>query len=307
MAESPIFGLLNIDKPAGMTSHDVVDWLRKQIGLQKIGHAGTLDPAATGVLVLCLGSATRLSEYIMGHTKTYLATIRLGQNTDTYDAEGEIISSDDTPVEQAAFEAALSTFKGHIKQVPPMYSALKQGGEKLYEKARRGEEVEREARDVIMYKLNVESFVYPEAMVLVRCSPGTYIRSLAYDVGASLGVGAHLQSLRRLASGENFTVDNAITLEALEAAIKEGTWREHLISVRLGLSDMPYIELNNDQEARVRNGQAIKLGISNRSLIQAWTDEGLFVAVMSRNPDESDDEQADWKPIKVFNNSESEE
>jgi tRNA pseudouridine55 synthase len=294
-----VFGLLNIDKPLGMTSHDVVDWVRRHLGVKKVGHAGTLDPQATGVLVVCLGAATRLSEYIMGHTKTYRATLTLGTSTDTYDAEGQIVAQNPRPVAEEELTAFLPQFKGHIQQIPPMYSAIKQDGEKLYEKARRGEEVERAPREVTIYRLQLEAFSYPHATLLVRCSAGTYIRSLAHDLGKALGVGAHLSALRRLSSGENFTVDNAVTLEKLEAGLADGSWREHVMGVELGLSNMPRIELNNHQEGQVRNGQSIVLNIGNRGLIQAWTDEGLFVGVMSREGE--DDETARWKPEKVFN------
>jgi tRNA pseudouridine55 synthase len=297
--EDAVFGLLNIDKPAGYTSHDIVDLVRKGTGVKKVGHAGTLDPAATGVLVLCMGAATRLSEYVMDHPKTYQAIIRVGQESETYDAEGEIIASDDTPITKDQFEAVLPEFRGHIQQIPPMYSAVKQGGEKLYEKARRGEEVERDPRDVSIFRLQLESFVYPEAIITVRCSPGTYIRSLAHDIGQALGVGARLDGLIRVASGENFTTGNAVPLRKLQTAMQDGTWQDHLMSPREGLSQLPYIELNNQQEDIVRNGGKIQLGISNAGPIQAWTDEGVFVAIMSRG--DGDDESAVWKPNKVFN------
>lgn len=290
------FGLLNIDKPTGMTSHDVVNIVRKKTKVSKVGHAGTLDPAASGVLVLCIGQATRLSEYVMNHLKLYEAEITLGATSTTYDAEGEISEGDGREIGRDEFESVLPPFKGAIQQVPPMYSAIKQGGEKLYEKARRGEDVEREPRDVTIYRLSVEDFSYPTARITVRCTPGTYIRSLAHDIGAVLGVGGYLSGLRRIASGENFTVANAITLDDLDAAIAAGTWEEHLFSARAGLSQFPYIELNNQQEAVVRNGGRIPLDISNAGPIQAWTDEGLFVAIMSRvDPDEDN-----WKPDKVF-------
>jgi tRNA pseudouridine55 synthase len=294
------FGLLNIDKPLGLTSHDVVNRARRWLGIKRIGHAGTLDPLATGVLILCIGSATRLSEYIMGHTKTYRAEVRLGQSTTTYDAEGEITASNETPITQAQVEAILPSFKGHLQQIPPMYSAIKQDGQKLYELARRGQEVERPPRPVTIYRLQLEAFAYPDVTLLVRCSAGTYIRSLAHDLGAALGVGAHLSGLRRIASGENFTVENAVTLAALEQSAQDGTWQQHLMSVRAGLSHMPYIELHNQQEALIRNGGRIKLGISNRGLVQGWTDEGEFVAVLARQGETEDDSQAEWKPEKVF-------
>lgn len=292
------FGLLNIDKPSGVTSHDVVDVVRKGTGVSKVGHAGTLDPMATGVLVLCVGSATRLSEYIMGHTKTYLATVQLGQTTTTYDAEGSITSENATPISRDEFERALPSFKGYIKQVPPMYSAVKVGGEKLYDKARRGEDIERDARDVAIYRVQVEKYEYPEAVLLVRCSPGTYVRSLAHDIGQVLEVGAHLSGLRRLSSGENFTVDNAVTLDDFEQAIAHGIWQDYLLDVSLGLSQLPRIELNQHQENLIRNGQFVNLEISNQGPVQAWANNGDFIGILSRRGD--DDE---WKPDKVFNNN----
>lgn len=294
-----IFGLLNVDKPAGYTSHDVVDIVRKRAGIKKVGHAGTLDPSATGVLVLCLGQATRLSEYIMGHTKLYAAEITLGTVTSTYDGEGDIISENPMPINQADFEAVLGQFIGQIQQVPPMYSAIKKDGEKLYEKARRGKSIDLEPRDVTIYRIRMLEYAYPLAKIEVMCAPGTYIRSLAYDIGAALGVGGYLSALRRTASGENFTLETAIPLKTLETAIAEDRLTEHIISVRAGLSQFPHIELNNQQEAIVRNGGKLQLGISNAGPIQAWTDEGRFVAVMSRLGE--DDASAEWKPDKVFN------
>jgi tRNA pseudouridine55 synthase len=180
-----------------------------------------------------------------------------------------------------------------------MYSAVKQGGEKLYEKARRGEEVEREPRQVAIYRLSIEVYDYPHLTLTVRCSPGTYIRSLAHDLGQSLGCGAYLGGLRRTSSGENFTAENALPLDQLERDIAAGDWLQHVVNVRAGLSQMPYIELNNQQERVIRNGGSIQLGISNRGLIQGWTDEGLFVGILKRNGE--DDATANWKAEKVFN------
>jgi len=283
-----------------MTSHDVVDAVRRGVGIKKVGHAGTLDPMATGVLVICVGTATRLSEYIMGHTKSYRGVVRLGQTTDTDDAEGEVTAENDTPISQDQLEEVLPNFKGFLQQVPPMYSAIKQGGEKLYEKARRGEEVERPPREVAIYNVTLEDFTYPNATLFVRCTPGTYIRSLARDIGDQLGVGGHLASLRRLSSGENFTVDNAVSLDNLNAAFEDGSWAErYLLDVSLGLSQMPRIELNNQQEAVVRNGGFLELGVANLGLVQAWTDEGLFVGILARHNE--DDHNPLWKPEKVFN------
>src|SRR5205814_760868 len=172
-----------------MTSHDVVAKVRRGTGVKRIGHAGTLDPMATGVLVLCIGAATRLSEYVMSSTKQYTATIRLGIETDSYDADGTVIATRDADhVSRADVEAALAHFQGEVDQIPPMYSAIKQGGKKLYEMAREGKEVDRAARKVWMQTTLVDAPL-PEVKIRVACSAGTYIRSIAHDLGAMLGVG----------------------------------------------------------------------------------------------------------------------
>lgn len=299
------FGLLNIDKPSGMTSHDVVARVRRWTGEKRVGHAGTLDPMATGILVLCLGAATRLSEYIMGIPKTYQATIRLGQTTDTYDAEGQILSENETPISRAEFKVILPRFEGAIDQVPPMYSAIKQGGEKLYEKARRGEEVERDPRAVTIYNIELEEFAYPQARITVRCSSGTYIRSLAHDIGAALGVGAHVSALRREKIGKNFTLTGAIPLAQFAELVQQNRWKSYLMDVSLGLDRLPRIELNNQPESVVRNGGFIRLGISNTGPIQAWSDEGVFIGILV--PHGEEEGETIWKPEKIFNLQEEEE
>ncbi|MBA3530322.1 MAG: tRNA pseudouridine(55) synthase TruB, partial [Ardenticatenales bacterium] len=200
MSPAPLDGLLIVDKPQGMTSHDVVARLRRVTRMKKIGHAGTLDPLATGVLVLALGKGTRTLEYLTGQDKVYEATVYLGQSTDSYDAEGEVLTRHEGALpEQSEVEAALDAFRGDIWQKPPIFSALKQGGEPLYKKARRGESVEIEARPVTIYNLVLTFWNPPEVGLYVHCSKGTYIRSLAHDLGVALGVGGHLKALRRTA------------------------------------------------------------------------------------------------------------
>ncbi len=199
-------GLLVVDKPAGMTSHDVVARCRRVLGERKIGHAGTLDPGATGILVLGIGRATRLLQFLEAHDKTYRATVVLGVETSTLDADGEVVATADASAVTAAdLQAVLPEFRGAIQQIPPMVSAIKVGGEALYKKARRGEEVERAPRPVTIHELEMESF---EPLTLrVRCSKGTYIRTLVADIGRALGVGAHVGTLRRLASGPHGEAD----------------------------------------------------------------------------------------------------
>lgn len=213
-------GVAVVDKPAGMTSHDVVNHARRVFATKKIGHAGTLDPDATGVLILGLGRATRFLSYSQAAPKRYRAIARLGIATSTQDASGEIVSTRPCDgVDRDSVATASRSFVGRIEQVPPMVSAVKIGGERLYQKARRGEEVERPARPVTVYELEVTAFdpgPHPEATLEVRCSAGTYVRTLVHDLGERLGCGAHLTWLRRTEAG-GFTESEAVTLEDLDA------------------------------------------------------------------------------------------
>jgi tRNA pseudouridine55 synthase len=211
-------GLVVVDKPCGFTSHDVVAKLRKVYGQKRVGHAGTLDPDATGVLLVGLGRVTRLLRFLQETTKAYRGTIAFGVATDTLDAAGSILERRAMPVTEAAVTSAMTRFVGDIQQVPPMVSALRVGGRRLHELARAGEEVERPPRPVRIDRFELESFEpgpFPQATVLVECSSGTYIRSLAADLGAALGGPAHLASLRRLRVG-SFTLDDAHPLGAIE-------------------------------------------------------------------------------------------
>jgi tRNA pseudouridine55 synthase len=214
MTEAHI-GLLVINKPIGLTSHDVVNKVRWLSGIRRVGHAGTLDPLASGVLLLAVGRATRLIEYLVGRSKRYQAVVRLGQETDTYDREGEVVAERPVQVTDSQLEAALERFRGPIEQVPPMFSAVKQGGQPLYRLARRGQAVERPARAITIYELSLLDWRPPEIELLIHCSSGTYIRSLAHDLGQVLGCGGHLATLRRLAVGD-FTLDQAVPLPVLD-------------------------------------------------------------------------------------------
>jgi tRNA pseudouridine55 synthase len=249
-------GILTLDKPSGLTSHDAVNRVRRATQIRQVGHAGTLDPLATGVLVVCLGQATRISEYLLGHDKAYHATIRLGLETNTYDADGEIVATRDVNVDRAAVERALAQFAGEIEQVPPMYSAIKRGGQKLYELARQGIEIEREARAVVIRSIELREYRPPDATIDVRCSAGTYIRSLAHDLGAALGTGGHLIQLARTAAGP-FTIDQAITLPAFEAAAREGQWHRYLRTIDEALSDWPLVVLAASDRIRALSGAPI--------------------------------------------------
>jgi tRNA pseudouridine55 synthase len=214
-------GILVVDKPGGMTSHDVVDVVRKRLGTKKVGHGGTLDPDATGVLIVGVGRATRLLSYAQSAPKRYTARARFGISTTTQDASGEIVSlTEDVVLDRLSVERALASFVGEIEQTPPMVSAVKVGGERLYRKARRGESVDRAPRRVTVYDARVTGFEveekWPEATIDIRCSSGTYIRTIVHDWGAVLGCGAHLRALRRTESGGH-TLSNAVALDEIDA------------------------------------------------------------------------------------------
>lgn len=210
-----IEGVLLVDKPTDHTSHDVVARLRGKLQMKRIGHAGTLDPAATGLLVMLVGKATKASQYLMSVEKEYTGTIKLGEVTNTQDADGEVMETRPVPELTAAeIEAALETFKGDQYQIPPMFSAIKIDGVPLYKKARNGEEVEREPRFIRIMQYDMTRWESPELDFLVRSSKGTYVRTLAHDLGAKLGCGGHLKCLRRTASGD-LNVAEALPLETL--------------------------------------------------------------------------------------------
>ncbi|MBZ0316156.1 MAG: tRNA pseudouridine(55) synthase TruB [Anaerolineae bacterium] len=299
MNHSPEFALLNIDKPLGWTSHDVVAIVRRETHIKKIGHAGTLDPLATGVLMLCLGQATRLSEYVMGHPKIYKAQVRLGIETTTYDAEGEIVATNDSPISREQAEAILPQFRGDILQIPPIYSAIKQGGKKLYEIARQGQgdTVELTPRLVTIYDLEIMKWDFPTFLLRVHCSPGTYIRSLAFDLGRILGVGAHLAGLRRVASGP-FTTADAVDLEILREAIRKDTWQQYLLSPEIALQEFPRIDLDEPQSRAVQNGVWLnEISLNATGLLRAYNDGGKFLAILEPIAEQP----GRWKPLKVFN------
>ncbi|HXF64131.1 MAG TPA: tRNA pseudouridine(55) synthase TruB [Caldilineaceae bacterium] len=263
-----LHGLLVVDKPGLpadpptplprlLTSHDVVQQVRRWSGQRRIGHTGTLDPMASGVLVLCLGQATRLVEYYQGHDKTYLAEVRLGAATDTYDATGRVTETAPIPpLETATIERVLSRFQGDLLQTPPAYSALKQGGEALYRKARRGEAVATAPRRVIIYHLELLAWRPPDRLsVRVRCSAGTYLRSLAHDLGIALGTVAHLVALRREVAGA-FTLDHAHTLEAVQQAAGQGALADLLLPMGTGL-DLPVLLVDGEAARRLGHGQQV--------------------------------------------------
>jgi tRNA pseudouridine55 synthase len=290
-----VSGVLVVDKPVGYTSHDVVQIIRRGTGIRRAGHTGTLDPRASGVLVVLVGPAVRLSEYVSASDKRYQATIRLGTSTDTYDSEGSITGSSSVEeISVAQFEEILHQFVGEINQVPPPYSAVKIKGRKAYEMARKGEVVKLEPRTINVYSLELLEWDPPEAVVDVFCSSGTYVRSLANDLGSALGCGAHLIGLRRTKSGR-FTLRDAVPLRRLQESFQAGDWYKYLIPAAEALSDWPLIELTPDEVELVRHGHRIPANEASEEWARAVSQQGDLVALV-----EFDVDTTEWQPRKVF-------
>ncbi|MBI4470354.1 MAG: tRNA pseudouridine(55) synthase TruB [Acidobacteria bacterium] len=284
-------GALVIDKPGGMTSHDVVDVVRRAAGIRRVGHCGTLDPIATGLLVLLLGQATRLQRFLLGREKVYRATIRLGYATDTQDRTGKPLEpgvASNLGVEER-LETVMTGFLGMQEQVAPMYSAKKVGGRPLYRSARLGEEVERKSHTIRVDALKLlpaESGMVRhlpdgtmELVVEVICSAGTYVRTLAHDLGCRLGCGGHLQELRRLRSG-SFTLENAITLSGPGKAGLGGGWRERLIPMDQIDLAMPALALTDEEARSISHGQTIAIELSPPgSYVKMLSPEGGLLGI----------------------------
>lgn len=281
-------GFLVVDKPAGCTSHDIVDAARRWLGIRKIGHLGTLDPQATGVLPLAIRGATKLVPFFQDCGKTYNGTIRLGATTDTLDGEGEIRSRHEGPLpDEAAVRAALDSFVGEIEQIPPMFSAVKRGGVPLHKLARQGEEIEREPKKVVIERIEVVRFESPELEIIVECGAGTYVRSLADDLGRVLGCGGYLASLRRLRS-DPFDIAQAHTIEICEKAAEDGSIEALLVppAVALGL---PVVRLAVPAIERLDHGGDIAAGTFERaragSRVSGLDEDGQFVGVLELRAD----------------------
>lgn len=255
--KAEVHGVLNINKPAGMTSHDVVDAVRKILGVRRVGHTGTLDPQATGVLPLCVGRATRIAQFLTQADKEYLMTLRLGVTTDTLDAAGkETGRVEDIRVRREDLLAILPRFVGEIQQVPPIFSAKKYRGERLYRLARRGEKVERPPVAVRVHGLELLEFTPPFVRLRATCSKGTYARSLCDDIGRALGCGGHLHALTRTRSGR-FSLDGILTLEALEAQVREGRLPEVLIPIADALAHLPAVRVAPEAGRLILHGGAV--------------------------------------------------
>jgi len=278
-------GILVIDKPVGPTSHDIVAAVRRLLKEKTVGHTGTLDPVATGVLPLVLGAASKVARYLTGGDKTYRATLRLGVTTTTLDSAGEVVEERPVTVDAATVEAALMSFVGEISQVPPMYSAKKVDGKRLYELARKGVEIERDAKRVTIHSITVLERNLPDFTIDVKCSAGTYVRVLAQDLGEKLGCGGHLKQLRRLAAGP-FSIESAITMDALTADPTLAA--THLLPIGKGLSTMPRIQMPPHLGKLVASGYQLTAGdlraldaptFVSETAIALWLDSGELLAV----------------------------
>jgi tRNA pseudouridine55 synthase len=297
-------GILNIDKPAGKTSFGVVAAVKRLTGERRAGHAGTLDPDATGVLLVCLGKGTRIIEFLADTTKIYRARIELGKATDTYDASGKITrQGDPSGIDIARLEQALESFRGTIQQTPPMYSAIKYQGRPLYALARAGINIERKSRTVKIHRLELIDWQPPLVTLEIECGKGTYIRSLAHDLGQALGCGAYLESLVRTRCGI-FDIEEAKSLAQLEEACKRGDWQQFLHPIDSVLQDFPALVVDEAGEAAVRNGRALDPaengvisfdGNADHPYCRAYNREGRFLAILQRDAD-----KVIWRPKKVL-------
>jgi len=301
-------GILSVNKDAGYTSFQIVAWVRRGSGERKVGHAGTLDPAATGVLVVCLGQAVRVSEYLMELPKVYRAHIALGMATDTYDAEGKpTFVGDFGNITEQQLREALQSFIGPIQQTPPAFSAVKVRGQPAHRLARKGQLPVLKPRPVRVDRIELLQFQPPLLELEVACGKGTYIRTLAHDLGQRLGCGAHLAGLTRTRVGP-FTLDSAVTLAELEGALQDGTWPSLLLPIDYGLIALPAVTLDIEDEKDIRHGCPLPANVSAFAPLgepvpaqrcRAYAEDGSLVAIISY------DSRADvWRPDKVFAPSE---
>ncbi|MDH3634374.1 MAG: tRNA pseudouridine(55) synthase TruB [Gammaproteobacteria bacterium] len=282
-----IDAILILEKPPGLSSNQALQQVRKLYRARKAGHCGSLDPLATGVLPVCLGEATKFSSYLLGANKTYRAYCRLGQTTTTGDAEGEVLETVPVQVDPTQIRQTLERYVGEIEQIPPMYSALKHQGQRLYKLARAGEQVERKPRKIKIYDLTLLACTDDSLSIEVSCSKGTYIRTLAEDIGAALGCGAHLTALRRTAVG-NFAESAAVTLEELEELQHQGMDRIDalLLPVASALAQFPELELDAASCVDICHGKRIQLGHARASgLCRLVSDEGCFIGLGEVGPE----------------------
>ncbi|MFC4768833.1 tRNA pseudouridine(55) synthase TruB [Effusibacillus consociatus] len=301
-------GIIVVNKPKGMTSHQVVGKVRRILGIKKIGHTGTLDPDVDGVLPLCIGSATRIAEYLLDQSKAYKGEVTFGFSTTTQDASGEVVEQvDQVFLTEEQVNLAFSRFHGEIEQIPPAFSALKVDGKRAYELARQGEQVVLAARKVTIYSIEILhmdlSTDYPRVQFRVECSKGTYIRTLCHDLGRELGVPSHMSRLTRIRSGP-FTLEMSHTLEELERAKEEGEIGRYLLSASVAVEYLPVYSVSDKQERRVLNGmemtfplvETFALAVGDRIRIESRSGKLLAIYRVVR----VEDQEVFTKPEKVF-------
>lgn len=295
-----VHGILNVYKEKGYTSHDVVAKLRGIVGQKKIGHTGTLDPDATGVLPVCLGKATKVCDLLTDKDKTYRAILRLGITTDTQDISGQVIKErDPRGLKEEEVRQAILSFVGAYEQVPPMYSALKVNGKKLYELAREGKTVERKSRPVHIHEIQIQEMNLPRVEFTVTCSKGTYIRTLCHDVGEKLGVGGCMEELERIAVGR-FHLRNALTLKEIQEMKEEGTLEEVLRPVDSVFLQYPKMQVKASCESLAFNGNPLPKkgvevfeGAKEDQIFRLYTESGEFLALYKKTP-------KDYRIVKMF-------
>lgn len=287
-------GIVNVNKPLGITSHDVVYRLRRILNIKKIGHTGTLDPDASGVLPMCVGKGTKMAEYLTAANKQYLAKLQLGAFTDTQDASGEVLEAFEVNVTEEQVREAIKGFVGEITQIPPMYSAIKIDGKKLYELAREGKTVEREPRIITIHGIEIKNIDLTNNSVdmLVDCSKGTYIRTLCNDIGVALGCGGHMAALHRTKSGR-YSIEDSYTLEEIEQMALDGNY-EFLTPVGEALPECEKIVLAERNAYRVRNGMKIRVaGLSDGKTYRVFDEKNEFLALARQ-------EEGNFVVIKSF-------
>jgi tRNA pseudouridine55 synthase len=289
-------GIFNINKPTGMTSHDVVAIIRKRLKQKRVGHAGTLDPLASGVLPICVGKATRVAEYLSESGKAYQADITFGTATDTYDAEGTITATASTAdLTLNVIEETLKQFQGPQMQYPPLYSAIKIQGKPAYKRARAGEAIDLEPRPIVIYSLEILAWIPPRLTLAIDCSKGTYIRSLAHDLGSQTGCNAYLEALVRTRSGP-FTLAESVSLEHFADAVETNTIQHFAFPLDKALEQYPAISLDAEMIERVKHGNTFSNAVANNSsLARVYDTNEALIAIAEWN-----EELQAWQPKKVF-------
>lgn len=290
-------GIINIQKEKGYTSHDVVARLRRILGQKKIGHTGTLDPDATGVLPVCLGKATKLCDLLTDKEKTYQTELLLGIVTDTQDISGKILEQQPVSANEDEIRECILNFQGDIMQIPPMYSACKVQGKRLYQLAREGVEVERPPRPVCIYEIKVQEIRLPRVKMEITCSKGTYIRTLCHDIGRSLGCGACMEGLVRIRSG-TFEIGQSLTLAQVENLKEEGNLEEHLIPIEDMLGHYPRLDCTPEEDRLLDNGNPLGAGEKGPLMegsLRVYDSQGVFKAIYRHK-----EGTGKYYPVKMF-------